>query len=51
MRTGKHYNTIQSAIDEALNGDNITLEPGTYNEKLVIDRNINLIGAGKTAPL
>ena len=46
-RTGKHYTSIQTAINEAASGDTITLEAGTYYENLVIYKNINLIGAGK----
>lgn len=46
-RTGKHYTSIQTAINEATSGDTITLEAGTYYENLVIDKSINLIGAGK----
>lgn len=50
-RTGTHYTTIQSAINEAQNGDTINVEAGTYNENLIIDRNINLIGAGKDSTI
>ena len=46
-RTGTHYTSIQSAINDAASGDTITAEAGTYYENLIIDRNINLIGAGK----
>lgn len=46
-RTGKHYTSIQTAINEAASGDTITLEAGTYYEHLLIFKSINLIGAGK----
>lgn len=46
-RTGTHYTSIQSAINDAARGDTITAEAGTYYENLIIDRNINLIGAGE----
>lgn len=47
LRTGKFYFTIQDAINDALNGDTISVAPGTYYENLVVNRNINLTGAGK----
>lgn len=47
LRTGKGYTTIQEAINNALDGDTISVAPGTYYENIVVNRNINLIGAGK----
>lgn len=38
------YSTIQEAIDAAINGDTIVVETGTYNENIVINKNIKLIG-------
>lgn len=38
--------SIQEAINAAENGDTIKLSAGTWNEKLVIGKNINLIGQG-----
>lgn len=46
-RTGTHYTSLQAAINDATSGDTITAEAGTYYENLLIDRSINLIGAGK----
>jgi hypothetical protein len=40
------YTTISSAITCAANGDTITVAAGTYNERVVIDKNIAVIGAG-----
>lgn len=49
QRTGKHYTTIQGAIDDAQPGDTIQIESGTYKEhKITVDINLNLIGADKT---
>ncbi|HEC95000.1 MAG TPA: hypothetical protein ENI45_03430 [Thermoplasmatales archaeon] len=40
------YSSIQSAIDNASDGDTIIVQPGTYYETLVINKSVNLIGAG-----
>ena len=37
---------IQLAIDRAGEGDTILVEPGTYFEQVIIDKSVNLIGAG-----
>ncbi len=47
LRTWTLYFTIQDAINNALDGDTISVAPGTYYENLVVNRNINIIGAGK----
>ena len=39
------YNTIQSAIDVANNGDTIYIFGGLYQENLVIDKQIKIIGS------
>jgi len=41
---GQDYSTIQSAIDAANSSDIIYVHSGTYNEQLVIDKIITLIG-------
>ena len=38
------YSTIQAAINASINGDTISIESGTYNENIVIDKNISLVG-------
>jgi len=42
-----NYTTIQSAIDDAENGDTVFVYNGTYYENVVIDKTINLIGEDK----
>lgn len=44
-RTGKGFNTIQSAINDAntLNGDTITLADGTYTEIITVNKKVNII--------
>jgi hypothetical protein len=39
---------IQAYIDKAFAGDTITISPGIFNENLVIDKSLNLKGAGST---
>lgn len=40
------YKNIQDAIDNASNGGTIFIQNGTYYEVLIIDKSINLVGAG-----
>ena len=49
INTDEYFDTIQGAIDDVdtLNGHTIFVNPGTYYENIVIDKSIELIGAGK----
>ncbi|MCK4830958.1 DUF1565 domain-containing protein, partial [bacterium] len=38
------YSTISQAVAAAREGDTVWVAPGTYKEKLVLERSINLIG-------
>lgn len=44
------YNTIQEAIDDSADGENVFVPPGTYNESLVIGQNkrLGIYGWGTT---
>lgn len=42
-----NYTTIQSAIDSASDGDTVFVYSGTYNENLIVDKSIKLIGEGE----
>ena len=44
--TGAFYRTIQEAIDDCENipdGSTILVEPGTYEENLIIQRDLNIV--------
>ncbi len=43
---GQTYANIQDAIDAALNGDTIYIYNGTYNENVIINQSVTLIGNG-----
>jgi len=47
IRVPLHSTTIQKAIDMASAGATISVSPGTYYERLVIDKRVTLIGAGQ----
>lgn len=42
----KQYATIQGAIDSASNGDTVCVGAGTYNEDVIINKEIRLSGKG-----
>ena len=44
MGSNKKYNSISKAIDSASSGDKIIVGSGVYNESLVINKNISIIG-------
>ncbi len=46
---GGNYTKIQDAIDNASDGDTVFVYNGTYYEKVVVDKSINLIGEDKTS--
>ncbi|MGR3320189.1 MAG: right-handed parallel beta-helix repeat-containing protein [Candidatus Anammoxibacter sp.] len=47
-----NFNTIQSAIDAALDGDTILVSPGTYKETIeIIDKDITLKGQNKDSTI
>jgi parallel beta-helix repeat protein len=45
------YSTIQEAINAAHKGDIIQVSAGTYNESLIINQEIKLIGENKTSTI
>jgi len=40
----EQYPTIQSAIDAAEPGDDIVVQKGTYKERVIVDKSVDLIG-------
>ena len=53
LDTGLDYATIQAAIDapETLNGHRISVEVGTYDEELVVNKSVSLIGANRATTI
>jgi len=41
---GVDYTSIQAAVDNASAGDTIQVEPGTYNETVVLNESVSLVG-------
>ncbi len=52
INTGFSYCTIQNAIDAAAttNGHTITIDPGTYNEQVIVNKSLTLQAASATQP-
>jgi len=48
---GQNYTKIQDAIDAAGEGDTIYIYSGTYNENIVIDKTLVLIGENKDSTI
>jgi hypothetical protein len=40
------YTSIQDAIDDSTDGDIVWVDPGTYYESIIINKNIDLLGSG-----
>ncbi|MEO6131602.1 MAG: SprB repeat-containing protein, partial [Saprospiraceae bacterium] len=53
IETALNYCTIQSAIDAVatLNGHHITIDPGTYDEQVLVYKSLTITGVGMTQPI
>lgn len=51
--TGKNFCSIQDAIDDVttLNTHTIEIESGTYDEQILVNKSLSLIGVGLTNPI
>lgn len=47
-RTSQNYATITQAINNAISGDTLAVGPGTYNERVDVDKSLTIIGGGST---
>ena len=45
------YEFLTPAVENATAGDTIIIEPGTYNEKVVIDKRLDVLGNTTTIPV
>jgi len=43
-----NYTTIQEAIDDAYNGDNLYVFGGVYEEQINVDKSLNIVGESNT---
>jgi parallel beta-helix repeat protein len=50
-RTGTWYETIQAAVDDAIDGDTLTANAGTYNEHVVVNKQLTINGAGRESTI
>ncbi len=47
VRTGTYYNTLGEAINQAIDGDTLEVNAGTYTENLTIQHNLNIQAMGE----
>jgi len=50
IRVPEDYSTIEEAIEAAAPGDTITIAPGIYNESLVINKTLRILGIKGSDP-
>ncbi|HQD76820.1 MAG TPA: S-layer homology domain-containing protein [Bacillota bacterium] len=50
VEKNEYYFKIQEAIEDADDGDTIQVGPGTYHEKLIIDKSLTLLGPNAGVP-
>ena len=43
----EEYASIQAAIDDACEGDNVLIQAGVYHERIFVNKTIRLSGAGQ----
>jgi len=46
-----YYTTIQAGVNGAVDGDQITVAAGTYNEQVLVNKKVELLGIGATQPV
>lgn len=51
IRVPLNFTSIQAAVDNATSGDTIILAPGTYQENLVLNKSVALVGEDKNTTI
>jgi thermitase len=51
LKVREEYPTIQAAIDAALTGETILVSTGTYNEHVVVDKTVRLVGENRNTTI
>jgi parallel beta-helix repeat protein len=51
LNVPRDFQTIQQAVRSAVPGDTINIDPGTYTEQVVIDKDLTITGSGASSTI